>query len=87
MIRILSWGACTQHAVTQHLAPVPDTRSARDRRRTRRAAAFSERFEALRGEVTAMAFSGDGGLLAVALKNRAVKVLSYPGMKPLAEFE
>lgn len=34
-----------------------------------------------------MAFSGDGGLLAVALKNRAVKVLSYPGMKPLAEFE
>ncbi|GBF92567.1 hypothetical protein Rsub_05181 [Raphidocelis subcapitata] len=49
--------------------------------------AFSERFEALRGEVTAMAFSGDGGLLAVGFITGDVKVLSYPGMKHLAEFK
>lgn len=41
---------------------------------------------ALRDEVTAMGFSGDGGLMGVGFANGRLVVLEYPSMKLLAEW-
>jgi len=50
-------------------------------------AAFSERFAALKDEVAAMAFSGDGALMALGFADGGVKVVAYPAMKPLVEWK